>query len=266
MSDIKVNNPALQTQLAQQAQQLHQAQKAGEAQPGDRFANGTKDQSKSSFGDVKGGNKNPSGGERERGSASMMFRQNAFEAEMNRYQQDDQSGGQKGRREGGEETFVVLAALDGGKPGAALNTPAVDKAHAPAPTQQIEDIAKQVAAKVDAALRPGPMIQSGPQTFNLVFDAKATGFHGISVTVNGGEIVVMLQKSAEFGPENLQQAAMNLAQILQSRFPKKAIQVVEATKENETAAVEGGSGVESGERPSGMSAFSSLFEDRNRGA
>jgi len=91
---------------------------------------------------------------------------------------------------------------------------------------KVDEVAKLVSRQMDAALRSGPMITPHPISLAIPLDA-ATGLKEVQVMLNDGVLTVTVVRSADQAMHDIKQAALNLAQILQSRYPTKTIKIAE---------------------------------------
>jgi len=163
-----------------------------------------------------------------RSNSSVMVSQNAFEQllEMPKGQhQGDDTADDTPDKEGQDDTAQVLITLSPDK--------AVSKAEpTPQPAQnamqdvKVDEIAKLMSRQMDAALGSGPVVTQYPVSMAIPLDAT-TGLKEVQVVMNDGVLAVTLTRSADQAMHDIKQAALNLAQILQSRYPAKTIKISE---------------------------------------
>ncbi|MEL7390230.1 MAG: hypothetical protein AAFN76_10650 [Pseudomonadota bacterium] len=174
-------------------------------------------------------NQHHSSGGQLRSNSSVMVSQNAFEQllEMPKGQQKQDSGTASDQHdeEGHNDPAQVLITLSPEK--------VVSKAEPmPQPAQsaiqhvKVEEITKLVSRQMDAALRSGPVVTQYPLSMAIPLDTS-TGLKEVQVVLNDGMLAVTLTRSAEQAMHDIKLAALNLAQILQSRYPAKTIKISE---------------------------------------
>ncbi len=180
-------------------------------------------------------------GGRKRSNSSVMVSQTAFEKLLETpksLHQGDEAAEESPDREGQDNTANVLVTL--------LPDKATAKAEAtPQPAQgatqyiKVDELAKLMTRQMNAALRTGSVAAQYPVSIAIPLDAT-TGLKEVQVQINDGVLVVTLTRSVEQAIHDIKQAALNLAQILQSRYPTKMVKISErvdtAADEIETAA------------------------------
>ena len=155
----------------------------------------------------------------------------------------DNQEGDGGADDGNQDTshnhekteHVLLVALEAAKVQVSSPTPVSGTAQQFQLEAKVEEIAKQITAKLDAIMRPGPTAVPGSATINLVFDPAATGLDGIKVTMTDSTLSVLLARSADAADDNITQVAMNLAHILQVKFPKRTVKILQSDETNDVA-------------------------------
>ncbi len=170
----------------------------------------------------------------DRTSSSLYFSQSAFENKLTRHEDND--GDNEDTSHQREKTdHVLLVSLETGKPQTSAPS-TVPKMTARSQLEaKVEQITKQITAKFDAITRPEPTVAANSATMNLVLDPNTTGLDGIKVIMNDGTLSVILARSADAVDQNIAQAALNLAQVLQSKFPKRTIKILESDTANNAA-------------------------------
>ncbi len=97
---------------------------------------------------------------------------------------------------------------------------------------RIERIVKEVATRIDAAIRPGPGVGSGPVTISIPLDKVDAGMTKIEVTVTNSLVTVKLCFPGTMGAPDanaqLLAAAGELGQLLQAQLPGRRIKVTRA--------------------------------------
>lgn len=103
---------------------------------------------------------------------------------------------------------------------------------------RIERIVKDVSTRIDAAIRPGPGVGSGPVTISIPLDKADVGMAKIDVTVTHSLVTVKLCLPGPMGAPDtgaqLLTAASELGQLLQAQLPGRRIKITRTTTVDST--------------------------------
>ncbi len=175
------------------------------------------------------GNTNQGTGGHARSNSSLLVSQSALEQLLDTppRQQGNQGDTTDDSEDQGrdEDTAQVLITLTPEKP-VGKDAPVLQPATAANLQIKTDEIAKLVSRQMDAALRSGPVVTPQPISLAIPLDA-ATGLKEVHVVMNDGVLTVTVLRSADQAAHDIKQAAMNLAQTLQSRYPTKTIKVAQ---------------------------------------
>ncbi|MDX8355137.1 hypothetical protein [Cognatiyoonia sp. IB215182] len=163
-----------------------------------------------------------------RSNSSVMVSQNAFEQllEMPKdHHQPDDTADDTPDKEGQDDMAQVLITLSPDK-AVSKAEPTLQPAQSVMQDVKVDEIAKLMSRQMDAALRSGPVVTQYPVSLAIPLDAT-TGLKEVQVVMNDGVLAVTLTRSADQAMHDIKQAALNLAQILQSRYPAKTIKISE---------------------------------------
>ena len=183
------------------------------------------------------GQTNQGTGGHARANSSMLVSQSALELLLESPQEQRQTGNEttddSAEKESEDDNTHVLVTLTpekmAGKEAAVLQPASTANQQV-----KVDEVAKIVSRQMDAALRSGPMVTPEPISLAIPLDA-ATGLKEVQVMMNDGVLTVTVLRSADQAAHDIKQAALNLAQILQSRYPTKTIKVAEKVEETAEA-------------------------------
>ena len=171
------------------------------------------------------GQTNQGSGGQARSNSSLLVSQTALEQLLEtpqdqRHAQDESSG-----NDGDDDSTRVLITLtpesSAGKQAEATASPVRANQEV-----KVDEVAKLVWRQVDAALRSGPTVTAQQVSLSIPLDAS-TGLKEVQVMMNDGVLTVTVVRSADQAQHDIKQAALSLAQTLQSRYPGKTIKVAE---------------------------------------
>ncbi|MEL6681611.1 MAG: hypothetical protein AAFQ09_03085 [Pseudomonadota bacterium] len=179
-------------------------------------------------------------GGQNRSNSSVLVSQGALESLIAEGQHHQKSGHDamedgSGKDQNDDENTHVLVTLTPDK-AASRDVPALQTAAASNQDIKTDEVAKLVSRQMDAALRAGPTVQSGPMSLSIPLDAS-TGLKEVQVAMNDGTLTVTVLRAADQAQHDIRQAAANLAQILQSRYPTKTVKVAEKISQDDDASV-----------------------------
>jgi len=164
---------------------------------------------------------------------SAFFEQKLFQAEKDQgfQSRDDEDGS-------GEEAVQVLfeTAQPGRQGGAVAQAAQTARSETSA---RVDEIFKQITMRVDAAIRPGPAVASGPVSMNIPLNVSESGLTGIQVSLSDTAVTVKLCFPAAPTPGDASQqllaAASQLGQLLQAHLPGRRIRIEQSTPTIEEA-------------------------------
>ncbi len=128
--------------------------------------------------------------------------------------------------------------LDTGVPARTRGTTAPGNAPSLADTQQqVDRIFKQVSARIEAAIRPGPQITNGSVKLSIPVDLPGSGQARIDISLSETQLTVKLAFPAFAGElgagHELAATAAMLGQRLQSHLPGRRIQIVHSSRSSD---------------------------------
>ncbi|WP_341367287.1 hypothetical protein [Yoonia sp. BS5-3] len=175
------------------------------------------------------GQTNHGAGGHGRSNSSVLVSQNALEQLLDTPEQPRHSGQQDtddtpGRDTGDDQTHVLVTLTP--EKAAAKEAPVLQAATAANQQIKTDEIAKLVSRQMDAALRSGPVVTPLPVSLSIPLDAS-TGLKEVQVVMNEGVLTVTVVRGVDQAAHDIKQAALNLAQILQNRYPAKTIKVAQ---------------------------------------
>ncbi|MEL6840633.1 MAG: hypothetical protein AAFP85_15180 [Pseudomonadota bacterium] len=175
------------------------------------------------------GNANHGTGGQARSNSSLLVSQGALEQLLETPQQQRQQGDDAMEdstdSDAQDDSTQVLITLTPEKMGG-KDAPTTQPTIAVNQQIKVDEVAKLVARQMDAALRTGPVVTPLPISLSIPLDAS-TGLKEVQVMMNDGSLTVTVLRSADQAMHDIKQAALNLAQVLQSRYPTKTIKIAE---------------------------------------
>lgn len=179
------------------------------------------------------GNTHQGTGGHNRSNSSVLVSQSALEQLLETPQQrqnGNETPDDSADKDTKEDSTQVLITLSPDKMGG-KETPALQSSGAANQQIKTEEIANLMSRRMDAALRSGPVITPLPISLSIPLD-PATGLKGVHVMMNDGMLSVTVLRSADEAAHDIKLAALNLAQVLQTRYPSKTIKVSQETDDS----------------------------------
>ncbi len=174
------------------------------------------------------GNTNQGTDGHNRSNSSVLVSQSALKQLLETPEQrknDSETPDDSADKDAQDDSTQVLITLPPDKMGG-NQSPALQSGGATNQQIKTDEIAKLVSRQMDAALRSGPAVTPFPISLSIPLD-PATGLKGVQVTMNDGVLSVTVLRSADQAAHDIKQAALNLAQVLQSRYSTKTIKVLQ---------------------------------------
>jgi hypothetical protein len=166
--------------------------------------------------------------------ASLSERFARFEHKLNRAEEEDD--GQSGDGDGKSDEAAMLVLFETGN---ARNFEASavqpSKSTFPQGALRAEEIFMQVSRRLDAEMRPGPAVSSGPVQIVIPLQTGGSGVTRIEVTLSEGGVAVKLcVPVAQAGAsQELLAAASQLGQLLQAHLPGRRVKIVQSSAESD---------------------------------